>query len=295
MSRRPRILVTGATGNIGREVVTQLRAANVPVRGLSRNPHTTEIGDGVEVVRGDLTAPATLDRALDDVDAILLVWVAPLAAAAPAIERIASRVQRIVFLSSPIRTDHPFFQQPNALRHVHAGVEDLIEKSGTRWTMLRPGPFALNCRNWWSPQIRSGDVVRWFHGGAQTAAVHERDIAAVAVHLLCDEGQDNRDYVLTGPESLTQREQLAIIGDVIGRHLVFDEVSPDTARQEMLAAWPASVADMLLSAYAAAVERQAFLTSAIEAVTGRPARTFREWAADHADDFATPSRHGSSH
>jgi len=286
--------VTGATGNIGREVLTQLRAANVPVRGLIRNPHATEIPDGVEVVRGDLTAPATLDRALDDVDAILLVWVAPLAAAAPAIERIASRVQRIVFVSSPIRTNHPFFQQPNALRHVHAGVEDLIATSGTPWTMLRPGPFALNYRNWWAPQIRNGDVVRWFHGGAQTAAVHERDIAAVAVHLLCDEGRENRDYVLTGPESLTQREQLAIIGDVTGRHLVFDEVSPDTARQEMLAAWPASVADMLLTAYAAAVERPAFLTSAIEEVTGRPARTFREWAADHAAEFATPSRHTSS-
>ena len=286
MSIPPRILVIGATGNIGREVIAQLRAANVRVRGLSRNPHTTEIPDGVEVVRGDLTAPATLDRALDDVESVLLVWTAPLAAAAPAIERIAPRVQRIVFLSSPIRTNHPFFQQPNALRHVHAGVEDLIQKSGTPWTILRPGPFALNCRNWWAPQIRNGDVVRWFHGDAQTAPVHERDIAAVAVRLLCDEGHDDRDYVLTGPESLTQREQLAIIGDVIGRHLVFDEVSPDTARQEMLAAWPAPVADMLLSAYAAAVDRPAFVTRAIEEVTGRPARSFQEWATDHAAEFA---------
>ena len=207
----------------------------------------------MEVVRGDLTAPETLERALDDVEAIFLVWMAPLAAAAPAIERIAPRLNRTVFLSSPIRTNHPFFQQPNRLRHVHAGVDDLIEKSGTPWTILRPGPFALNCRNWWAPQIRHGDVVRWFHGAAQTAAVHERDIAAVAVRALTDQGHENRDYVLTGPESLTQREQLAIIGDVIGRNLVFDDVSPDTARQDVLAAWPAPVADMLLSAYAAAV------------------------------------------
>ena len=217
-----------------------------------------------------------------------VVWMAPLAPAAPAIARIAPRVKRTVFLSSPIRTNHPFFQQPNALRHVHAGVEDLIEKSGTSWTILRPGPFALNCRNWWAPQIRNGDVVRWFHGAAQTAAVHERDIAAVAVRALCDEGHEHRDYVLTGPESLMQRQQLAIIGDVIGRNLVFDDVSPDTARQEVLAAWPAPVADMLLSAYAAAVDQPAFLTSAIEDLTGRPARTFREWATDHAADFATP-------
>jgi uncharacterized protein YbjT (DUF2867 family) len=171
---------------------------------------------------------------------------------------------------------------------VHAGVEALIETSGTPWTILRPGPFALNCRNWWVPQIRNGDVVHWFHGDAQTAAVHERDIAAVAVRALCDEGHASRDHVLTGPESLTQREQLAIIGDVIGRHLVFDEVSPDTARQGLLAAWPPAVADMLLSAYAAAVDRPAFLTSTIEDVTGRPPRTFREWASDHAADFAAP-------
>jgi uncharacterized protein YbjT (DUF2867 family) len=195
-----------------------------------------------------------------------------------------------VFLSAPIRTNHPFFQQPNDLRHLQAGIEDLIETSGMRWTMLRPGPFALNCRNWWAPQIRNGDVVRWFHGAAQTAPVHERDIAAVAVRALCEEEHDGRDYVLTGPESLTQREQLAIIGDAIGRPLVFDEVSPDTARHEVIATWPTRVADMLLNAYAAAVNRPALVTSTIAEVTGMPARTFREWAVDHATDFACPPR-----
>jgi uncharacterized protein YbjT (DUF2867 family) len=164
----------------------------------------------------------------------------------------------------------------------------LIEKSGVQRTFLRPGPFALNCRNWWAPQIRNGDVVRWFHGAAQTAAVHEQDIAAVAVRALCDERHDGRDYVLTGPESLTQREQLATIGDVIGRTLVFDEVSPDTARQEVMAAWPAWAADMLLSAYGAAVDRTALTTFSIEDITGAPARTFREWATDHAVEFAKP-------
>ena len=130
--------------------------------------------------------------------------------------------------------------------------------------------------------------MRWFHGAAETAAVHERDIAAVAVRSLCEERHDRRDYVLTGRESLTQREQLAIIGDSIGRTLTFDEISPDTARREVIATWPASLADMLLSAYAAAVDRPALVTSAIEDVTGAPARTFREWATDHAADFAKP-------
>ena len=124
--------------------------------------------------------------------------------------------------------------------------------------------------------------MRWFHGAARTAPVHERDIAAVAVRALCDEGHERGDYVLTGPESLTQRELLAAIGDAIGRKLVFEEVSPDLARREVLASWPGWVADMLMSAYAAAVDRPALVTSAIEDVTGTPARTFRQWAADHA-------------
>jgi NaMN:DMB phosphoribosyltransferase len=91
---------------------------------------------------------------------------------------------------------------------------------------------------------------------------------------------------LTGAESLTQREQLAIIGDAVGRTLEFEEVSPDTARAEVIAAWPASVADMLLSAYGAAVGRPALVTSTIEEITGTAPRVFREWALDHAADFA---------
>ncbi len=281
-----RILVTGATGQIGREVVAQLTAAGLPVRALSRHPQRADFPDGVDVIAADLTAPESLDAALDDVGAVFLVWTAPLEPAARAIERIAARAARIVFLSAPIRTDHPFFQQPNIVRDVHAGVESLIEKSGARWTMLRPGPFALNYRNWWAPQIRSGNVVRWFHGDAQTAAVHERDIAAVAVRALTDERHAGRDYLLTGPESLTQRQHLAMIGDAIGRTLVFEELSPEETRREVIGSWPTWVADMLLGAYGAAVGRGALLTSTVEDVTGTPARTFRAWASDHAADFS---------
>ena len=284
MISEERILVTGATGHIGREVVAQLRDAGYCVRALSRTPRSRALPDDVEVVAGDFATPATLDRSLEDVAAVFLVWVAPLAAAADAIARIASRARRIVFLSAPIHTAHPFFRQPNPLRSIHAGVEGLIERSGLESTVLRPGPFALNCRNWWAPQIKNGDVVRWFHGAAETAPVHERDIAAVAVRALCEEGHEGRDYVLTGPQSLTQREQLALIGESIGRTLAFDEVSPEIVRGELLA--PAWVADMLLSAYGAAINRPALVTSTIEEVTGTAARTFRQWAADHAADFA---------
>ena len=280
------ILVTGATGNVGRQVVAQLRGTGCRIRTLSRNPQSANLPDDVEVVSGDLAAPETLDGGLKGVDTVFLVWLAPLAAAPAAVERIASHAGRIVLLTSPHRTPHPFFQQPNALRAVHARLEQLIESSGLRWTFLRPGAFAINSVAWWAPQIRTGDVVRWFHAAAATAPIHERDIAAVAVRALCGgEGCDGKEYVLTGPASLTQREQVHIIGDAIGRPLRFEELPPELARQEMLKRWPLPAVAMLLRAYAAAVDRPAFVTSTVEEVTGAPARSFREWAADHAEEF----------
>jgi uncharacterized protein YbjT (DUF2867 family) len=212
---------------------------------------------------------------------------APIAAAAPAMERISSQVKRIVLLSSPHRTPHPFFQQANALRAVHEAIDQLVERSGRRWTILRPHVFALNCLHWWAPQIREGNVVRWFHAAAATAPVHERDLAAVAVRALCDEGHDGTEYVLTGPQSLTQREQVRIIGDAIGRPLRFEELPPEMARRELLTMMPPAVADMLLTAYAAAVDRPAFVTSTVADITGSPALSFHDWAADHAADFVT--------
>jgi len=280
------VLVTGATGQIGREVVSQLRATGCPVRAMSRSPGTAALPSDVELVRGDLLAPETLDGCLDGIDRVFLVWIGPLSAAVPAVERIARRARHVVLLTSPHRTPHPFFQQPNALRAVHAGVEQLIEEAGLRWTFLRPGPFALNCRNWWAPQIRGGHVVRWCYADAETAPVHELDIAAVAVRALCEEGHDGREYVLTGPASLTQREQVETIGEAIARPLRFEELPRASAREHMIAMrFPPAIADMLLDAYAAAVGQPALVTSAIAEVTGVPARTFLDWAKDHAAAF----------
>jgi uncharacterized protein YbjT (DUF2867 family) len=282
-----RVLVTGATGQIGSEVVSQLRNTGCRVRAMTRNPRSADFPADVDVVGGDLTAPDTLDACLDGIDSVFLVWIAPLAAAAPALERIAAHARRVVLLTSPHRTPHPFFQQPNGIKAIYAGVEQLIESSGLRWTFLRPGPFAINSRNWWAPQLRVGDVVRWFYADAATAPVHERDIAAVAVRALGDEGHDGREHVLTGPASLTQREQVQIIGEAIGRPLRFEELPRESAREQMLAmTYPPPVADMLLNAYAAAVGQPALVTSTVLEVTGAPARSFDDWAADHAGDFA---------
>lgn len=284
-----RILVIGATGTIGREVVSQLTSAGAEVRAhvraMTRNPEAAGLPASVEVMDGDLGFPETLDRCLHGIDTVFLVWTAPAAAVVPALDRIARRGRRIVFLSAPLKTPHPFFQQPNPQRTMVEQIERLIETSGLEWTFLRPGMLAANALGWWASQIRDGDVVRWPYAEVPTAPIHERDIAAVAVRALCENGHAGSEYVLTGPQSLTHAEQVSIIGRAIGRSLRLEELTPDEWRRECLNTWPAPVVNMLLDAWAAASGQPAFVSCTVEDVTGTPARTFLSWATDHAADF----------
>lgn len=281
------ILIIGATGNIGRQVLSQLPATGVRVRALARDPRTAGLPPHVEVVRGDLTLPETLDGCLEGIDAVFLVWTAPAATVAPALERIAKHARRIVFLSSPYKTAHPFFQggQPNPVAPLHAEIERRIETSGLQRTFLRPGMLASNALLWWAPQIRAGDVVRWPYLAAPTAPIDERDIAAVAVRALCEEGHAGAEYVLTGPQSMSQGEQISTIAGVIGRSLRLEEISPDEARRELLTLMPAFIVNMLLGAWAAAIGQPALVTSTVAEITGAPARALRNWAADYAAEF----------
>jgi uncharacterized protein YbjT (DUF2867 family) len=129
-ARTGAVLVIGATSRVGRLVVDELLRADVPVRALTRRPEQAALPAGAQVVVGDLTAPASLDATLDGVRAVFLVWTAPLATATAVIARLAGRAsgqrRRVVYLSSPHHTPHPFFQQPNALRGLHAEVERLL-------------------------------------------------------------------------------------------------------------------------------------------------------------------------
>jgi uncharacterized protein YbjT (DUF2867 family) len=283
------ILVTGATGRIGRAVVSCLLGAGLPVRALTRRPATAGLPAAVEVVAGDLTVPDSLDASLQDVSAVFLLWTAPPSTAAAVVERMASRALRVVFLSSPHRTPHPFFQQPNPSAAFHREVERLLATAGLASTIIRPGMIASNARFWWASMIQKGDVVRWPYGAAETAPIDERDIAAVAARTLYDEAHAGGDYVVTGPESLSQGEQVGIIGSVIGRRISYEEVSPEAFRAEMMARAPGPWVDMLLNAWAATIGRRAYVTSTVADVLGSPARTFREWATDHADAFRAPA------
>ena len=295
-----RILLIGATGRVGRRVVAQL-PAGAEVRALVRKPESSNLPPHVQVVRGDLTAPESLDAALCDIEAVFLVWTAPPATVRPVIERFArtgrggktSGVRRIVFLSSPHQTPHPLFQQPNPLARMHAQIEDTIASSGLEWTFLRPGMFSANARDWWAEAIRTGAPVRWPYLSAPTAPIHEDDIAAIGVCALCaapgDSTYAGKDYVLTGPESLTQSEQLSILGRVVGRRLRVEEIPPDEARRELLALFPAPAIDMLLNAWSAALGQPALVTGTFARLTGAAPRTFHQWATENRPHFQPAS------
>ena len=171
------------------------------------------------------------------------------------------------------------------MRGLHIEIERLLAATDLGVTVIRPGMFASNVRHWWAPQIRAGDVVRWPYADAETAPIDERDIAAVAARALLDARHVGGDYVLTGPESLSQAAQVRAIGDAIGRPLRLEELSPDEFRRETAATWPPAVTEMLLGAWQATLGRPAFVTSAVQEITGSPARTFHRWAADHASAF----------
>jgi uncharacterized protein YbjT (DUF2867 family) len=281
----PPVLVTGATGRIGRGVVGQLLEAGVPVRALTRRPEAAAtLPEDVEVVTGDLTVPESLDAALRGTRSVFLVWTAPPAAAPAVIKRLATQANRVVFLSSPHQTPHPFFQQPNPMAALHAGIERLIADAGLESTIIRPGMFASNSVAWWAPAIRAGDAIRWPYAAAETAPVDDRDVAAVAARTLCQDGHAGGDYVLTGPESLSQAEQVRVIAGVLGRGIRFEELSPDDFRRETERSWPRPVVDMLLTAWEATMGRPAFVSSAVADILGS-ARTFRQWATDHAAAF----------
>ncbi|MFI9505627.1 SDR family oxidoreductase [Nocardia sp. NPDC052566] len=279
-----RVLVIGATGHVGGQVVSQLAETGVAVRALARKPEAASFAAGVEVAPGDLTQPETLIPALDGVDAVYLTWpLLPAAAADSVVEVIAGRTGRIVLLSSgAVRDD--LEKQDNPIGEKHAMVERPIVASGLAWTFLRPYGFATNTLEW-AAQTRVGDVVRGAYGAASMTLLHEADIAAVAVRALTTDGHAGARYVLTGSASLRRIDQVAAIGAALGRPLAWEELTREQARRHM--DWvPAEYADLVLDGYAAMVDAPGQPTSTVQDVTGSPARTYAQWAVDHAADFA---------
>jgi uncharacterized protein YbjT (DUF2867 family) len=276
------ILVTGATGNVGRHVLGRLEAAGAAdVRALVR-PGATAPARGIDVATGSLGEPDGLAAALAGVEAVFLVWPFLTTDGAPAVlEAIGRHARRLVYVSSigvggPEERADPVFA-------LHAGMERLIEACGLPCTVLRSDTIASNSLGW-AGQIRTTGVVRGPLTAA-TAVVDPRDIAAVAARVLTDDTHVGAIHRLTGPEVISRPEQVRQIGAAIGRELRFEEVPVQEARARMLAdGRPPALVDALLSA-AGNRAASTLVTSDVADVTGEPPRTFREWARDHRDAF----------
>lgn len=272
------IVVTGATGNVGAELVGLLAAAARPVRGLVRAP---KVGDGVEYVTGDLDDPRTLAPALDGADALFLL---PGYRDLPGVLAEAKKagVRHVVQLSGGSAGSG---DMSNAVTRYMVVSEQAVRDSGLSWTILRPSGFMSNALRW-VPQLEAGDVVRLPFAKVRVAVIDPYDIAAVAAYALFDEAHAGKVYEPTGPESMLPADQVRVLGEVLGRELRFEAQPDDEARAEMSASMPAEYVDAFFDFYVDGSLDESRVRPAVHDITGRPPRTFRTWAEAHAGDFA---------
>lgn len=280
-----RILVFGATGNVGRALVDRLAGEPVRLRAMARTPGTAGLPAGVEVVRGDLTDLDSVAAALSGVDRVFLLW--PLGGGeltGSVVTLIAAHARRIVYLSA-IGVSEDGTPAPDPILQFHTDIEQAVRASGVEWTFVRSGGMASNTLGW-ADQIRESATVSWVHGEGGRALVHEADLAEVAALALLTDRLVGTSPEITGPTVLTQREQAAAIGTALGHPVTWHELPAADVRTHLVdTGWPPDAADGALRAWAGLVDNPEIPTPDHEAVTGRRARTFAQWATDHADAF----------
>ncbi|CAM3915879.1 NAD(P)H-binding protein [Kibdelosporangium persicum] len=266
-------LVTGATGNAGRRVVEHLLRKGERVRALTRHPEKAGLPGEVEVVAGDLTDPSTLD--FRGVTGIHLLTIGgddyATLRTGPDIVDLAARqgVRKVVTLWNGRR----------------GPVEEAVENSGLEWTHIEPVDFMSNSLHW-ADAVRTNGKVEEPFADSLNAVVHESDVGAVAATLLVEDGHAGKRYSLTGPEALSPRAKLEIIGQVIGKDLEFVELTEAQARQRWRRAGHADEMIEVLVAWQSNPPAEAYtVTSTVEDVTGRPPKSFRQWAEENADRF----------
>jgi uncharacterized protein YbjT (DUF2867 family) len=276
-----RILVTGATGNVGRLVVNHLLQTGVRIRALTNNAAKAALPAGVEVAEGYLGDLATMPAALDGVDRLYLAPV-PKTAQAVVDQAVQAGVRRIVALSSSGADDEA---QGDPSGWWFYAIERAVESaSGVEWTHLRPGEFMLNALAW-ADSIRDTGIVRAAYGAASYAPLDLDDIAAVAAKTLLDDGHHGKKYAMTGPESLSKVEKVRIIGEVLGRDIRFEEIGRAEARAQMIERGYGEAADWLLDGDAKMIGSPQPVLPTVPDLLGRPATAFRAWVTAHADAF----------
>jgi uncharacterized protein YbjT (DUF2867 family) len=274
------IVVTGATGNVGRPLVSELAAAGARVRAVTRTPEAAGFPDGVEAVYS----------AVDALPGATTVFLNSRALGGELADVVAlarrSGVTKLVALSA-INADDDFSRQPSRFRgDRNKEVEQLAVDSGLDWVSLRPAVFASNFVGMWSAQVRAGDVVGGPYAAASAAPIVETDIAAVAAQALLTDELVGQRIPLTGPQAFTNSELVETIGTVLGRPLRYLEVPPDVVRQRFIGlGLGAEFADAYTAMLADALDKPALVTREVEKITGRPATTFTQWVSDHRDLF----------
>jgi len=249
-------------------------------RGGTRRPDTAGLPDGTAVAF-DLGDPATFGPALAGVQRVFLY--AATDELGPFLDAArATGAPHVVLLSSSSVVDENAASNPIAQHHQH--LEDAIANSGLPHTFLRPGYFASNALRW-AGSVRANRSVSLAYPEAVLDPTHELDIADVAVAALTGDGLIGRAPVLTGPENLTQRQQVETIGSALGEPVDLVELTPDTARDHMAQAMPLPIVDTLLRLLAGAVGTNSELTDEVQAITGHPPRPFADWARGHVADF----------
>ena len=274
------ILVTGATGNFGGAVVRALVSSGERVRAVVRDATRASLPTGVELAVGDLNQPGTLVPHLEGVTAaFLLSGYEGLEETLANMQRAGA--QRVVLLSS---SSAPTGDETNAVARYHIESERAVRQSGLAWTFLQPNTFMTNTFQW-LPQLRHGDVVRAPFPDVRVATIDPEDIGAVAAVALASDAGDGRAYRLSGPEALTPADRVAILADVLGRELRFDGQSNEEARAEMTATMPADYVDAFFRFFVDGDLDESVVLRTVQEVTGRPPRSFKAWAAEHAGAF----------
>jgi uncharacterized protein YbjT (DUF2867 family) len=289
------VLVTGASGTVGREVVKQLSSAplNVNIKAaihsLENNKKIED--DKVELVKIDYNNPESLKAALNDIDKIFLVT--PEVPNAPELvsnlvtQAKISGIRYIVKLSA---MDADLKADVASLR-LHRQAEKIIEESGIPYTFLRPGEFMQNFINWDSPMIKEQGVF-WRVGDTEVSLVDVRDIAAVAVKVLTDNDNGNnrnngKIYTITGPEALSYSQMAEILSSAIGKKISYVNISEEEARRAMkdigLSEWWINAIIEVYEYYKKGIQKQ--VSSAVEEVTGKKPISFSQFTKDYAQVF----------
>ncbi|BBY23824.1 NmrA family NAD(P)-binding protein [Mycobacterium stomatepiae] len=272
------IVVTGATGNVGRPLVAELAAAGADVRAITRSPGGARFPSGVEVL-------GTVAEALPGASAVFLNSRALGETLAQTVAACrSSGVTKLVALSA-INADDDFSRQPSRFRgDRNREVEQLAVNSGLEWVSLRPTVFATNFAGMWAAQIRAGDVVAGPYAAASTAPIVESDIAAVAARALLTDELAGQRVPLTGPQALTNSELVEVIGAVLGRPLQYREIPAQAVRQRFVdLGFGAEFGDAYTAMLAETLHRPALVTHDVEKILGRAPQSFVQWVSEHRD------------